>query len=709
MSNRAIRRYDEALRAKNKLEENEAEESDTDVFEPSPVSAKPGPSLFSLLRNSDSDTDEEQDSSREEEVPEEKGELDTVVPSTLDSGVVETKHLRREPSRTDEREPTELPKKSKKKRKKRSKQKRKEESGKSHEDEDWAVLNQVADEASSATQKPAGFIPESFFHDDDDEAVRREARNIMTEVDRVVLSERSGIVKHGDEGQQTEGVNPLRVETKFLRAEAELKKLFGSRAVEAERRNERGSDAQSSRRRNPHPPRAHLRRQLTLVTPRDNWFGYAPGLTMVPDSEAMEKDTSGLRYFRYKHEPSYKSLQNEYRVVVENLDPNPLVQFVGMHPFHVDGLLQLAEIYRQMGEMDQAAEQIEKSIYVLQTSWAVTFKPYDGTCRLRFDIVENRSLYLALFRYSQLLTRRGLHRTALEISKLILNLDPTSDPMGVLLLSDSYALLSGEYGWVKSMVNDYHYIPLKYFPNFAASTAIAIEGQRLGLGDIASRPKPRKGKSDAKKSVPEADNLMAQLEAENILIDALLAYPMLLKPIVLAIRDDPGVWAEFTLYEESWYSVGINNCDVLLRICRIYAERSKLLWNSESHKALLARCARIAGELDREAGMGTDPVTGRKTCALVKDSSKHARVAKCRALRKEAAEWLERSGFYQTLQIGDFTDRSNLPGELLGDHAATQVIGAQPRREITITQGAMEFLQSLLPWREVGDAHQGGT
>ncbi|PXF46355.1 Transcription factor 25 [Gracilariopsis chorda] len=707
MSKRAIRRYDEALRAQKNLKENEKEDSDTDSLEPSPISAKTGPSLFSLLGNSDNDTDEEEDSSKGEKLPEKEGELASAGPPELKNGEVESKHVSQERSQTYEQEPTETPKKSKKKRKKRSKQKRKDEGAAVHGDLDWAALNREVDEISSSSQRTSGYIPESFFSDEDDEMVRREARDIMTAVERMAVSDRGGTLKQGCEGEQN--ARPLRVETKFLNTAAELKKLFGSRAVEAEQRNERGSDGQSNRHRKPPPPRAHLRRQLTLVKPRDSWVGYVPGLTMVMDSEAMEKDTSGLRYYRYRYEPSYKSLQDEYRVAVENFEPNPLANFVSMHPFHVDGLLQLAEIHRQMGEMEQAAEQIERCIYVLQTSWDVTFKPYDGKCRLRFDVVENRSLYVALFRYSQLLTRRGLHRTALEISKLILNLDPTGDPMGILLLSDSYALLSGEYGWVKSMVKNYEYVPLKYFPNFAASIAIAIEGQRLGLGDIASRPMSRKGKSAAKRKISEEDNLKAQVEAENILIDALLAYPMLLKPIVLAIRDDPGVWAEFALYEENCYSAGIRNCDVLLRICRIYAERSKLLWNSESHKALLARCARKAGELDREAGIGTDPDTGRKTSAFVKDSSKHARVAKCRALRKDAAEWLERSGLYRTLQIGDFMDRSNLPGELLGNNVEAQVIGAQPQREITMTHGAMEFLQSLLPWREAGDAQQGGT
>eukprot|EP00178_Gracilaria_changii_P002615 TRINITY_DN138_c0_g1_i1.p2 TRINITY_DN138_c0_g1~~TRINITY_DN138_c0_g1_i1.p2 ORF type:complete len:699 (+),score=117.19 TRINITY_DN138_c0_g1_i1:121-2217(+) len=694
MSKRAIRRYDEALRAQRDMSHGKEESDSETALDSSHPISKPGPGFFSLLDDSEGLAGDSELSEEEVFKATDNGSLPPEASKEDEHGAEEGGNMLTtgESIQATIEEENQRPKKIKKKKKKSRGKKKATNIVDREQDPDWIALNQASDVKHNSTHESSGYIPNSFFSEEDNDEVRKEASEIMKEVENMALSNPDGSI-HSSIPTEEE-TNPLRVEVKHLNASSELKKLFGSRAVEAERRNERSTDAQVLRRRRPPLPRAHLRRQLTLVTPRDTWFGYAPGLTMVLDTEGMNDDVSGLRYFRYKHEPAYKSLQDEYRVVVENLDPNRLVQFVSMHPFHVDGLLQLAELYRQMGEMDRAAEQIERSIYVLQTSWNVTFKPYDGLCRLRFDVVENRSLYIALFRYSLLLTRRGLHRTALEVSKLLLNFDPTNDPMGVLLMADSFALLSKEYGWVRAMNNSFKHVPLKYFPNFAASASIAVECERGKSLGLTSSSTSTKGSSSTGSE---------EMEAENALINALLTFPMLLKPVVLAIRDDPGVWAEYTLYDENWYGAGINNCDVLQRISRIYAERSKLLWNSASHKDMLAKCARIAGELDRVATVKATPRKADK-----KDiSNSFDRVMKCRSLRKEAAEWFEECGFYRNLQIGDFADRSNLPGELLAGDPAQQVIGAQPPREITMTQGALEFLQSLLPWREARDAQPG--
>ena len=47
--------------------------------------------------------------------------------------------------------------------------------------------------------------------------------------------------------------------------------------------------------------------------------------------------------------------------------------------------------------------------------------------------------------------RRGLHRTALEICKLLLQLDE-SDPMGVLQTIDYFAVRSGQYEYLEKLL-----------------------------------------------------------------------------------------------------------------------------------------------------------------------------------------------------------------------------------------------------------------
>lgn len=711
MSRRAIKRYTEVLEAGKNASDNPDESSEASETETMGVGSRAGGSLFALLDadNTDEEDDESEGDYHQEGAREQREDSESKpqdMPEEHNEDEVEDEGASNVPETPPEVQDTgsELKQKKKKKRRKGRKGKKRIDAAQDQEnDPDWIALNESTAEQQTAQKGTSdGSIPDSYFGEEDGEDVREEANRIMALIEGMILTDRGNNTSRAPLVPRDSRV--LHVEPRLLNADSELKKLFGAKVVESERREEEASSAQVRRRGRP-PGKAHLRRKISLVSPRETWFAYAPGLTMVVDNEGTNKDTPEIRYFRYQHESSYTRVQNEYRSFVNMHDPNLLAELVSRHPYHVDTLLQLAELYRQMGELDRGAEHIERAIYVLETAWNIMFKPFDGNSRLRFDVIENRSIYVALFRYSQLLTRRGLHRTALEISKLLLNFDPENDPMGMLMLADSFALLSGEYKWIQEMKESYQYIPLQYFPNFAASAAVAVESTRLGISGIANREgSNRSKKADKNNSAGDAKQ-QATCQADELLLDALLTYPMLLKPLLTAIQDGSGVWADYRLYDEGWYGDGYEDYGVLLRMSRVYAERSKLLWNSTSNKDMLVRCARKAGEMDAAAGMGTNPATGRPSSAFVRDIAKHPRVARCRALRAEAGNWLRSSGLYQNVQIADFADSTtNLPAELLAGDGADQAVGAAPLREVSVTQGALEFLQSLLPWREARDA-----
>lgn len=97
-------------------------------------------------------------------------------------------------------------------------------------------------------------------------------------------------------------------------------------------------------------------------------------------------------------------------------DPNAIAHLVAQHPYHIDGLLTLADVYKQMGEMQTVAELLERCLYSFECSWHPSFNISLGTCRIAFDEEPNRAFYQALFRHMQHLGRRGCHRTALEVS-----------------------------------------------------------------------------------------------------------------------------------------------------------------------------------------------------------------------------------------------------------------------------------------------------
>lgn len=717
MSRRAIKRYEEVLEAEqqNKSEPDDAsddgEQAESNHSTPRPTGSQ---GLFALLGDNE---DEAETGSEQEEALQkdpdygvDKMPADMLVVDSEMSSKASARELATHAEEEYDREnntQNAQPSNKKKKKKRRGKKRQDNHTVDRETDPDWIALNEATANAIVATESSVpGWIPSSYFASDDNEDVKAEAMKIMAAIEAIVLPENGQNEDSPDLLVVNSWSKVLHVEPRLLNADSELKRLFGSRVIESERRMDETTGASAARRRGRAGGRNHLRRKVSLVSPRENWFAEAPGLVMELDEEATNNFASGVRYYRYVHEASYARIQDDYRSLVGTHDPNMLVGLYSRYPYHVDTLLQLAELYRQMGELDRAADQIERSLYVLESSWNIAFKPYDGNCRLRFDVLENRSLYVALFRYSQLLTRRGLHRTALEMSKLLLNLDPENDPMGILMVADSFALLCGEYQWIQDMHSDYHLIPVRYFPNFAASSAVACESMILGISGISNRGGSGKGKKMSRKESNEsALRRGGTKKADDLLVDALLTFPMLLKPLLSAIQDESGVWTEHRLFDEAWYAVGYEDHGVLLRMCRVYAERSKLLWNSTANKQMLVRCAKAAGELDTAAGTGRDPETGRFTSAFVSDMAKHGRVAKCRALRAEAGEWLRSSGLYQGVQISDFADSTtNLPAEILAGDGADQAVGAVAPREVTLTQSAMEFLQSLLPWREASDA-----
>lgn len=713
MSRRAIKRYEQVLEA-DKLSRHAASEDDVDEehsLQSSPLAPR-AQGLFALLE--DEEDGEDDDSSTGGDT----AATDSALPST--EGRIDDRQrsegndsleIEQQLDASDNGEPRRDagPERKKKKKKRRGRRRQGTESNQ-ETDPDWIALNEMDKLAPSKEEDiTPGWIPSSYFADNDTDDIRSEARKILASVEAMVQAEPSASFATLQSASLTSLSKVLHVEPRLLNADSELKRLFGSRVIETERRADEATAVATGRRRGRTGARAHLRRKVSIVSPRDTWFAEAPGLVMVLDSDATNDSLEGIRYYRYVHESSYARIQDEYRVLVGTHDPNMLVELSSRYPYHVDTLLQLAEVYRQMGELDRAAEMVERCLYVLETAWNIGFKPYDGNCRIRFDVLENRSLFVALFRYSQLLTRRGLHRTALEIAKLLLNFEPEKDPMGMLMLSDSFALLSGEFKWIQAMQSAFQLIPIRYFPNFAASAAIAHESIRLGVTGISNRG--TSGKS--KKSSSGKDNPAtagASEQAEELLIDALLTFPMLLRPLLSAIQDESGVWAEHRLFDEGWYSAGYEDYGVMARMCRVYAERSKLIWNSTANKQLLVKCARAAGAMDSAAGTGEDPETGRLTSAYVSDPAEHPRVARCRAQRAEAGEWLRRSGLYRSVQISDFADSTtNLPAEILAGDGGDQAVGAPVPREVSLSESAWEFLQSLLPWREAQDAQQSDT
>lgn len=152
---------------------------------------------------------------------------------------------------------------------------------------------------------------------------------------------------------------------------------------------------------------------------------------------------------------------------------------VNQHPYHVDSLLTLAELYRHTGESQRSADMLERCLYALEYAWHPWFNVTTGRCRLDFAWDPNKPLFVALFKHMQHLDRRGCHRTALEVCKLLLSLD-SDDPMGSLFCIDYFAIRAEQYQWLQKFVREYgSERSLSLLPSFSLSLALAqfhIEG-----------------------------------------------------------------------------------------------------------------------------------------------------------------------------------------------------------------------------------------
>ena len=305
--------------------------------------------------------------------------------------------------------------------------------------------------------------------------------------------------------------NPLRkllsIENKNLNPENEMKRIFGSRVVSTEAvRHKKGRGG-----------RAAYQRSALLVTPRPAWpAGARSGLSMRP----VESEEPGS-WFTFDHSPTYQQVQMRFLSAVESLNPDLIVAILNTAPSHIDSLLQLSDICKMGDDSAMAAELVERAIYALESGFHPCFNLAAGNCHLDYKRQENRAIFIALFRHLHYVGSRACYRTALEICKVLLNLDPSVDPLAIVLLVDFYAIRSRSYQWLIDFFRASNPTRnLSQLPNFAFSVALATFHRYQET---------------------KADQLSE--EADSFLQEALLSFPSVLLPLLdkCSIEPDPSV------------------------------------------------------------------------------------------------------------------------------------------------------------------------
>ncbi|XP_063634484.1 uncharacterized protein LOC134805114 [Cydia splendana] len=231
----------------------------------------------------------------------------------------------------------------------------------------------------------------------------------------------------------------LLVQQKHLNVANEMKKMFG--AERTEERNKRGNR------------QAQLRIQKkTIIVPS---VEYTADFKKFGLSMSMTRNEDGCAHFTFDHSKEYRHMHQRLlhlaSVGRRQGWPQAAIEEAQRH-MHVEAMLESADMLFQIEEYTAANTLVERAIAYMQYVAHPSFQLADPRTRLLYTYMENRTFHVAVLKYIHLLTNRACHRTALELAKLLLNLDP-SDPLAVLLVIDTLALRAREHQWLIDAVD----------------------------------------------------------------------------------------------------------------------------------------------------------------------------------------------------------------------------------------------------------------
>lgn len=345
------------------------------------------------------------------------------------------------------------------------------------------------------------------------------------------------------------------VEHRNLNPETELKRYFGARAVLGDQR--------------PRQRQRQFHRSTWMAIPKDTWPRFSrPGISMT-----LLQSKDGLQFFTFEHSRDYQQVQFKFLDAVESMDPNNIVTLLQMNPYHIDSLLQLSDVCRIQEDQEMARDLTERALYSFECAFHPLFSLTSGTSRLDYLRPENRAFYLALYKHMMFLEKRGCPRTALEYCRLILSLDPDSDPLCMLLLIDFLTLRSREYHSLLRLYQDWEeHRNLSQLPNFAFS--IALSHFHL---------------SQQEDMDPEESDKHRQ-KADLMLQNALIMFPGVLMPLLdlCTVQPDAAVSSHAFFGPKSQ----MGQSPALAELIGLYVGRTHTLWREGGVMLWLEECVK---------------------------------------------------------------------------------------------------------------------
>ncbi|MFS7889525.1 hypothetical protein Hanom_Chr00s000004g01608021 [Helianthus anomalus] len=457
----------------------------------------------------------------------------------------------------------------------------------------------------------------------------------------------------------------LQVDPRFLSADNELRRIFGSKVVSSfERSNQAGSSRQSRSGRRVN----HSYRKTIIISPSEHWPRWDGSLSM----ELLEhKD--GCNYFRYVHSYTYSLAQRQFEAAQATHDLNGIANILLHHPYHIDSLITLSEYYKHSGDLQMSADATAKALYALECAWHPLFTPLQVNCQLKYEHDTNKPFFTTLFAHMKNMDRRGCHRSALEICKLLISLD-SDDPTGALFCIDYFSLRAEEYKWLERFSEEYTGDnSIWLYPNFSYSLSIC----RFYL--------------EREEQLKETET---KATSSDLMEQALMLYPSVVRKLVDKVPLKEQVWSK--IVNHSYFRKDETGSASLDHLISIYVEKSYLIWRlPELHNFLKDAALLVIEKMDINQSEARDWACVRKE-AFASDKNE-----------------------YSHLMVSDFSDSTpTIPPEHLQnfmvdprlvemhDNANQENVGgvavAHPPREVANRNPLAVLFESMLPWVHYG-------
>lgn len=471
----------------------------------------------------------------------------------------------------------------------------------------------------------------------------------LDEIDRTLLelglSPAPVAAKAEEAAAAAPGPPLLAIELKRLRADEELRRIFGGAVLAAAEAPQRaggrrgGGGGGAPGQRGHHHSRPLRVRGGVLIRAKPDWPPPASGTGLSMALLPTPSDGGAAQVYTFTHASTWHAAQAEFDGAVASGDPRSLVALLGARPYHVGALLSLSSLYSVTNEAAKAADCVERALFAFEMAWHASFASSlaAGTARLDGRNPANAPFFDALFRHAALLSRKGCATTSLEVLKLCLSLD-ASDPRGCLCSLDYHALRAGQAGWLLRFAGEHGAAtgaPLPSLPGWALSLSLAqwtIEQEgREAAGAAPATPAAR-----SKASPPAAAR--RDPPADERLRDALLLHPALLRLLTDKLCASNGAamdasWSALLASPpfEGATSGGSSSLEHLYALC---TERCHVLWKPAPVLAWLKACGCAAA-----AAVAADP-----------------RVAADWAALRSAAFPPSARNAYAHLRVADFSD-----------------------------------------------------